>query len=775
MVSNTLSRVAGIAAFALMIARLGRLLETGGDAPAWHLILIAAAFLGGIAWWLISQTITSKRLAIGLFLVGGFILFLRIAVPQSLIAGFFPGPETPGALITEMSESLDIFRFGVTPVYPSSGLVAILAVIMWAIGALFIWGASGGPVAAMTLPSIGFYLQFAVVDRAPAGRGWMGAAAVVFALAIAAIAADRRSNAGRVRDADGRPLPRRGGSLALVMALIVGISSVALATSASQLVSEDGNVQWRTGGGYGPGYGGISFNRSVDLQKRLISRSNTELFRATVDENAPAAGQIYWRMETLDRFDGESWLPSNSDLERYSPRSAGGDPDHSYRGTTATFTQRVRIAALRGPVVPTAGIAQALQSDTEDINQFQVTVDGALIIQSQLDEGMTYQVEANFPLERSDLNGLATGPDGNLTALFAEAGSVGAISVTPDTTSRNIDRPTDIGRYLDLPDDIDPEVLAIGREKTAGAQSDFETAILLQHWFRDSGDFTYSTDVSPGHAQNQLTDFLIDDTSSHYRTGYCEQFAASMAVLARSLGVPSRVVWGFTPGEEVTQTDGTTAIVVRDNNAHAWVEMWMDGFGWVRFDPTPRSDGANPNGITAEFDPNDFVAESLQQPATIDQPGFDDENNLFGLDESDLGSAGEGSGGGFPWWVLVIPALLLAAFGIPGYKRFRRKRRLKVIQEGDVTAAWDEIVDQLSDLGEVIPEYQTPIEFALEKDRTLVPVATAYGAAIYGGKAGEGSEDDFLAVEDWIRMRYESGRRMRARFNPGSVIKRRNT
>jgi hypothetical protein len=272
----------------------------------------------------------------------------------------------------------------------------------------------------------------------------------------------------------------------------------------------------------------------------------------------------------------------------------------------------------------------------------------------------------------------------------------------------------------------------------------------------------------------QLADWLTEETSQDYRTGYCEQFAASMAVLGRALGVPSRVVWGFTPGNEITQSDGTTAIVVTDNNAHAWVEMWMDGFGWVKFDPTPRSDGALPQTYTAEFDPSLYVADPIDQPSTIGQPGFGDDGQRLGIDDTDLGGAlGGNSSGSIPMWVLSVPLLILIGFAIPLLKGLRRRRRMATIRTGDITAAWDEIVDQLSDLGEPVPDHNTPVEFALATDRSLVPVARAYGAAIYGGRANEGKVDDFLAVEHWIKLRYEGGRRMRARFNPASLLKRR--
>ena len=722
---------------------------------------------------LVSQSTASNPAALWVFSAAGLLLFLRISVPQSLVAGFFPGPETPGALITEMSETFEIMTYAASPVFPSSGLVAVLAAVLWVVGALFVWGASGGPVAAMSLPSLGLYLQFAVIDRLPGGRGWMGAAAATFALAMAAIANDRRSSAGRVRDSDGRPMPRRGGSLALAMAGVVAIASVAVAGAATDVVSETGTIQWRTGGGYGPGSGGIRFDRSVDLRQRLISRTNAELFRATLDDNAPPANQIYWRLETLGRYDGESWLPVIQPLNRYAPSTAGGDSEHEYRGSTTTFTQNIQIAALRGPLAPTAGIAQALQSDTESLSQFQVADDGSLVIQSQLDEGMRYQLEATYPLERADFNALATGSDGQLTPLFADATSAGAVDVEPAQTERDVTRPSDISSYVELPDDLPDTIGELAREQTQGARSDFERATLLQYFFRDSGSFAYTLDVDPGHSDLQLEDWLTDPESPNYRAGYCEQFAASMAVLGRSLGIPSRVVMGFTPGETIEQSNGIPAVIVRDNNAHAWVEMWMDGFGWVRFDPTPRSDGANPQAITAGFDPTQYVAEPLDGPQTIDQPGFDSEGNIFGLDETDLGGPGIGAGtGAFPWWILLIPALLLVGSMVPVYKGIRRRRRLHEIRNGDITAAWDEIVDQLSDLGEEIPEHQTPYEFAIATDRSLVPVATAYGAAIYGGHDGRGREEDFQAVESWIKLRYEGGKRLRARFNPTSLIRR---
>ena len=99
--------------------------------------------------------------------------------------------------------------------------------------------------------------------------------------------------------------------------------------------------------------------------------------------------------------------------------------------------------------------------------------------------------------------------------------------------------------------------------------------VALQDWFRT--EFTYSTDVPDGHGNSAIESFLEN------RVGYCEQFAGTFAAMARSLGIPARVAVGFTQGEQ--QDDGTYVVLGR--NAHAWPEVWFDGYGWVPFEPTP--------------------------------------------------------------------------------------------------------------------------------------------------------------------------------------------
>ena len=768
---NGLGRLAGAVAFVLMLVRLGRLLDTGPEAPDWQLIMLASVFLGGVIWWLLGQTVNNKRVAMAVFVVAGLALFLRIAVPDTLLLGFVPTLGTLGALGDELSQTLDLVRFGVAPVFPTSGVVAVLAVLMWITGALYVWGATAGPSIAMIAPSLGLYLQFAVMDRIPGGPIWLGAVAIVIALALASIGIERRQDAGRVRDVEGRPLARRAGGMALILAALVAGGALFVADTASSLVPATGNVSWRYGGGYGPGFGGVTFDRLADLRQSIIRRTNAVVFRATLDPNAPPAEEIYWRMESLDFFDGEAWRPTANRADFYEPGIGGGDPEHAYRGTSQEVTQRVRIAALRSQVLPTVGVGQFFRSDSVNVSAFQITPDGSAIYQAELDEGDEYEAQSILPLQDADLGALATVSGGLLSPLFANAAEAGATSLQPGEPPGDVDQPSDIDRFVDLTEEVPRALGQEARRQTAGASTPFEAAWLLERWFRESGDFTYSTEVSTGHGTLDLEAWLTDPESLNYRTGYCEQFAAAMAYLGRVVGIPSRVVWGFTPGSVEQQDDGSEMIVVRDNNAHAWVEMWMDGFGWVRFDPTPRADGTLPESVTAEFDPAPYLPEGGEGAITLGEPlpfegQFEEGGGAIGP------SSGANAGLRFTWVWVLLPVLAGLLALVPMLKAFRRRRRIKRLHEGDITAAWDEIVDRLADLGTPVPSHQTPLEFAHATDRSLVPLASSYSATVYGDRQGLGHVSDLTHVETWIKRNFEGRDRALASLNPKSLIPR---
>ncbi|MFB3903707.1 MAG: transglutaminaseTgpA domain-containing protein, partial [Acidobacteriota bacterium] len=130
--------------------------------------------------------------------------------------------------------------------------------------------------------------------------------------------------------------------------------------------------------------------------------------------------------------------------------------------------------------------------------------------------------------------------------------------------------------YLQLPE-IDPRIRALAQEITRNKPTALARALAVERFLRQN--YRYSLDNEPGAAADPLADFLFE-----HKAGHCEYFAAAQAVMLRSIGIPCRVVNGFRRGEFNSWSDH---FVVRQSDAHSWVEAYFEGGGWVEFDPTP--------------------------------------------------------------------------------------------------------------------------------------------------------------------------------------------
>jgi hypothetical protein len=132
--------------------------------------------------------------------------------------------------------------------------------------------------------------------------------------------------------------------------------------------------------------------------------------------------------------------------------------------------------------------------------------------------------------------------------------------------------------YLQLPN-LDPRVPALARQITATATNDFDRAALIEQYLQTK--FAYTLDLGDRVPADPIPYFLFER-----KRGHCEYFASSMAVMLRTLGIPSRIVNGFRGGEF---NDLTGSYIVRARDAHSWVEAYFPGQGWVEFDPTPAA------------------------------------------------------------------------------------------------------------------------------------------------------------------------------------------
>jgi hypothetical protein len=140
---------------------------------------------------------------------------------------------------------------------------------------------------------------------------------------------------------------------------------------------------------------------------------------------------------------------------------------------------------------------------------------------------------------------------------------------------------TSLTRYLTLPSNFPADVKDKAKQVTAGDTTPFQKAVSLQDYFLS--DFTYSLQVAAGDGNSAIQSFLKD------RKGFCQQFAGTMAAMARSLGIPAVVAVGFTPG--TAQQDGSYQVTTHD--AHAWPMLYFSGLGWIRFEPTPTIQSSN--------------------------------------------------------------------------------------------------------------------------------------------------------------------------------------
>lgn len=768
----------GATGIGLALWRLTRLLQPQAEGPAWQIVLAASTVLGVVVTWTALSYRLSPVLTTAINVVGALLAAIRVTAPDTLVLGIIPTADTFGELVLELGFAIELIRFGAAPVLPVAGLVAILSLVFWALGALLVIGTMRDNRPLTVLPGIAFYLQLATLDRRPPGAGWTVAFVVVAALALLALAPGSDRSSGRVIDRDGRLLDRRSRTAPGISLGIMAITALVASSVFAGTVPDSGVLQWRSRSGIGSGLygGGASFNLFVGLQQSLVSLSERPMFYARLSDSAPVNEEVYWKLITLDTFDGENWIPSAQEFSKQG-QSRWERPDLAFLGETVPVTARIRIDSFADQILPTLYSPTSLDSEVDLISQsFRVREDGSVAIDVTSRRGWEYELAAEVP--RPDLAVLASS-GGALTPIFAEAAAAGEIDLEPvDAVDRN--EPENVEDYLELPDDIDPSIRALAREVTADGTGRFERALLLESWFRNRGGFTYSVDVSTGHSSLDLADWLIDPDSENHRTGYCEQFATAMAVMARSLGIPSRVVLGFTPGDVENQPDGSEIVVVRERNAHAWVELWMLGQGWIRFDPTPRADGVNPslNETSVDFDlgayvpaPEEPESPDAGQPGATERPDpFGPEVDVTGGDATPDLTTGDGFQiPTFAWWILA--GLALAGL-IPGIKAVRARRRLGRIRTGDVTAAWEDIVDRLTDLGVGIDPSLTPSELARRQDASMVPLASMYSARIYGGVRRGDSRAAYASARSALDRRFPTSQRVYSWFVPTSLRRR---
>lgn len=186
--------------------------------------------------------------------------------------------------------------------------------------------------------------------------------------------------------------------------------------------------------------------------------------------------------------------------------------------------------------------------------------------------------------------------------------------------------------YTQLPDHLDPRIAALAKKITAKAPTMYDKAVALETYLRSN--YAYDVRIQRPQKEDGVAWFLFDNPN---KSGYCNYFASAMAVMARSLGIPARVVAGYTNGE----FDGkNNQHVIRGKDAHAWTQIYFAGYGWINFEPS-RSFATFTRPTAA--DENSSTSSTIGGTAgNVDETGVKGRKPLD-ADPSDGGSGGSSS------------------------------------------------------------------------------------------------------------------------------------
>ncbi|MGW0733349.1 transglutaminase TgpA family protein [Streptomyces sp. NPDC002851] len=704
------------------------------------------------------------------------LLLTLVFVSDHAVGGVLPGPEAFESFgVLFESGAMDVGKYAI-PAPLSQGirlmLVGGVLVIGLAVDALAVTFRSAAPAG---LPLLALYSVAAGLSQGGAGWVWFLAAAGGYLLLLLAEGRDRLSQWGRIfgggsgrtagpgglsavpAGSAGAIAPvrtgRRIGVLALGIALVVPAA----------LPSLDGGLLDNAArrGGTDPGGTISAVNPLVSLQNSLNQPEDREVL--SYRTSAEQTEDLYLRIVSLDQFDGTAWKPAERrifDVPSRLPSPPGLTPDVR---TTEVQTNISAAGWYAQDWLPMPYPATEVEID----GRWRYEPEGRTLVGDggQTTRGKQYQVKSLIVQPTREQLASAPAP-----------------------------RRSMLRDYGGVPDSLPQDVSATARRVTKGAANDYERAVKLQDWFSSEGGFTYDTEVRAGSGAAAISRFLKE------KQGFCVHFAFSMAAMARTLDIPSRVAVGFTPG--APGSGGTMSVGLRD--AHAWPELYFEGVGWTRFEPTP-SRGTTPEYTRPEI-PTDSSGESVAPvPSASAEPSTAPSASPSESCPDQMRRSGEcggtspqgGTGGGDDGPPIgTIVSVGLAALGVllvpllPLLWRTRtRSVRLGAAGRtaGDVTArtlaAWRELTDTAWDLGIRPDDSRTPRRTAERIVRlgrldpaaadSVHRVATAVEQVLYAPspRPTPGLAEDVRRVRAGLRAQAGRSTRLRALLAPRSAVR----
>ena len=602
----------------------------------------------------------------------------------------------------------------------------LLLLIMYTVPAATVHG--GLPAVLFIPPAVGYILLLSAEGRSRLSRWGRRISGVSHLDAAEPVEASALGQAGR----------RIGLSVVALAALLP-----ALLPALPEGVIGNGLAGGGPGGGLGTSIS--STDPMLDMAKNLKQGENVV---ALTYKGGPSGG-TYLRLTALDLFDGNTW--------RISPREDG----HK----------------INGDLTPPPGYI----GDLSKVPQNKMEIDVTRNFRSQF-------VPVPYPLHSISLKRDWRYDAGALDIVSAGGQVIAGkkysvtsydLQPTPDQLSSAVftDQPD---QYTSaVPQRTPTEIKTLTNQIIAGADGNkFEAAVLLQQWFRSAGGFTYSTENARGSGMHAIRDFLLVNKS-----GYCEQFATGMALMARIAGIPSRVGIGFLPGQ--AGKDGQ--YTVRMHDMHAWPELYFQGTGWVRFEPTPAARVAITPNWTVAAGPDPTNPSTAPSTAPI-SPGAtnDPEISRRNVDPNLPADSGIPTLNSGNWWTkgggraIEIGAGVILLISIPWLIRSLTRRRRFAREPGRASAEglWAEIRDTSRDLGLDWSDVSTPRQtgewlvskLPAETKPDALRLARGIEALRYAGDANPTVDltSEAAAVRKALWSQAPRRRRWRARLLPPS-------
>ena len=717
--------------------------------------LIQAAFLSALLVGLGVGLRACRTPAAGVLLIqlAALVELLVVTYGDKLKYGLLPTPGTLEGLRRDIDAGLEVAQKFAAPTPKSAGLTLLVLFSIGVVAVLvdfFAVGVHRVPLTGLPLLTLYTVPVTALPDGVPI-YGFLPGAAAFIALMLAD-ERDRLSHWGRLvsRSSNDSSHLTMDTSGLVSNGRRIAVIAVASAVILPVFIPAFSSAWFDNGRGVGDGPG---LGPNLSFGDPMVSLAQS-LRRPVKEDVLKVSGPVspeYLRLVVLDQPGPDNWSASALDLDNTlplgqvlpRPGGVGDEVQTTVRQFDIATTEEFPTDSAWLPV-PYALRTVSIDGDWAYVPRDQTVSATSLTSASTLGEYSVSYSELKFTEEQLR----AAGP-----------------------------APADIQReFGQVPDGVPASVVNLARALTNGAQNSYEEAALLQTFFRDSTQFTYDLDASYGYGYESMAEFL------EKRRGFCQQFAATMAMMARTIGIPSRVVVGFLQPD---RQEGDT-YVISSHDVHAWPELYFEGLGWVRFEPTPRSGAALP-----AYAPSFTLPTGATPTATgLNQPTDDllgrNPNVEQRTSSTDAGANGRSGGdGGAPskYWLILAGMLVVLLLPAALRKGLRHNRLGRPVEHAAAAeAAWMELRDHLRDLrlpwtGSMTPRARERAVSGLLLDdadglHALRRLSLSVERSRYATAALPGADPatDVVEVMDVISRGAERGQRIRATLLPASLL-----